>query len=327
MLFVHGLGEAPGVVQIGVGGLPPQDIGVFGVGQAARDAVIQPRAFLQAEEALGRAVVAVDEGAIALVHVRGDQLGAFGVGTGHDQGRGAHDVGGQARGDQVALMRLGRDQNLAAEVAAFLLRRQLVLEMDARSAGLDEGLHDLEAVQRPAETGLGVGHDGHEPVPLGAALGVLDLVGALQGAVDAAAQFRCGVGRVQRLVRIHGPGGVGVGRDLPARQIDGLQPGPDHLHGLVSGHGAEGVDIGLVVKQLPQAVGSALGQGVGDRDRAAQTQDVFRRIGPLDTVEAADGRRDEMGEAGGHVGLGSEAADIAAGLEEQNTPKSRMTQH
>ena len=240
-----------GVVQIGVGGLPPQQVGDVGVGQAARDAVVQAGAFLQAEEALGRAVVAVDEGLVALVDVRGDQLGAFGVGAGdRDRGR-AHDVGGQAGGDQIAAMRLGRDQDLAAQVAALLLGGQLVLEVDAGGTRLDEGLHDLEAVQRAAETGLGVGDDGGEPVALGAALGMLDLVGALQGAVDAAAQLGRGIGRVQRLVRIHGPGGVGVGGDLPARQIDGLQARADHLHGLVAGHGAQGVDVGLASAAAP----------------------------------------------------------------------------
>ena len=216
VLLLHGLGELLGVVQVRVRGLPPQQVGDVGIGQAARDAMIQARALLQAEEALGGAVFAVDEGLVALVDVRGDQLGAFGVGAGDRDGRRAHDVGGQTGGDQIAFMRLGRDQHLAAQVAALLLRRQLVLEVDAGGARLDEGLHDLEAVQRAAEAGFRIGDDRGEPVALGAALGVLDLVGALQGAVDAAAQFRRGVRRVQRLVRIHGRSGVGVGRDLPA---------------------------------------------------------------------------------------------------------------
>ncbi|MNE83334.1 hypothetical protein D3C80_1801430 [compost metagenome] len=132
---------------------------------------------------------------------------------------------------------------------------------------------------------------------------MLDLVGALQGAVDAAAQLRRGVGRIQRLVGIHGPGGVGVGGDLPARQIDGLQTGADHLHRLVAGDGAQGVDEGLVVQQLPQTIGAALGQGVGDRHRAAQAQNVVRRIGAFDAVETAGGRRNQIGE-GRHVRLG-----------------------
>ena len=145
-------------------------------------------------------------------------LRAFRVGAGDEDGRHAADVGGEPRGVEVADVRLGRDQDLAAQMAALLLRRELVLEMDARGAGLDIGLHDLEAVQRAAEAGLGVGDDRREPVALGAALGMLDLVGALEGAVDAAAQFRPGIGGVERLVGIHGAGGVGVGGDLPAAE-------------------------------------------------------------------------------------------------------------
>ena len=52
-----------------------------------------------------------------------------------------------------------RDQHLAAHVAALLLRRELVLEVDARRAGLDHRLHQLEDVERAAEARLGVGHD------------------------------------------------------------------------------------------------------------------------------------------------------------------------
>jgi len=39
---------------------------------------------------------------------------------------------------------------------------------------------------------------------------MLDLVGALQGAIDAAAHFGAGIGRIKTLVRIHRDRGVGV---------------------------------------------------------------------------------------------------------------------
>ena len=149
-------------------------------------------------------------------------------------------------------MRLGRDQHLAAKVAAFLLGGELVLEMDAGRAGLDIGLHDLEAVEGPAEAGFGVGDDRREPVALRAALAMLDLVGALQRPVDPPAQLGPGIGRIERLVGIHGAGGVGVGGDLPAREIDRLEAGADHLHRLVAGDRAQRVDIILAVQQLPE---------------------------------------------------------------------------
>ena len=69
----------------------------------------------------------------------------------------------------------------------FFSRGELVLEVHARGARLDHRLHQLEGVERPAEAGLGVGHDRREPVRSPLALGVLDLVGALQRLVDALA--------------------------------------------------------------------------------------------------------------------------------------------
>jgi hypothetical protein len=160
---------------------------------------------------------------VALVDIGRDEPGALGIGAGDQHGRNAAHVGREPRRIEIADMRLGRDQDLAAEMAALLLGGELVLEMNAGGARLDIGLHDLEAVERAPEAGLGVGDDGSEPVPVRAALGVLDLVGALQRLVDAAAQFRPGIGRVERLVGIHGAGGVGVGGDLPAGQVDGLE--------------------------------------------------------------------------------------------------------
>ena len=88
-------------------------------------------------------------------------------------------------------------------------------------------------------------------------------------------QLGRGVGRIERLVGIHGAGGVGVGRDLPAGEIDRLQAGADHLHRLVAGDRAERVDEVLLVEQLPQPVGAALGERVRDLDRAAQPLDVL----------------------------------------------------
>ncbi len=96
-------------------------------------------------------------------------------------------------------MGCSRDQNLAAEMAALLFRRELVLEVNARSAGFDEGLHDLESVQRSAETGFCIGDDRREPGVDGQALAFLrlDLVGALQRAVDALGKLRCGIRRIE----------------------------------------------------------------------------------------------------------------------------------
>ena len=63
-------------------------------------------------------------------------------------------------------------------MAALLLARELVLEVNAGGARFDHRLHQLVGVERAAEAGLGVGHDRREPVALALALGVLDLIGA-----------------------------------------------------------------------------------------------------------------------------------------------------
>ena len=186
----------------------------------------------------------VDERPVALVDVGGQELRGLRVGARDDQRRRAHHVGRQPRGVEVADMRRGRDQHLAAEMAALLLRSELVLEVNARRTRLDEGLHDLERIERPAETGFSVGNDRREPGLDGQpiALRRFDLVGALQRPVDAPDEFGRGVGRIERLVGIHRAGRVGVRRHLPSREVDRLQPGAHLLHRLVAGDGAERID-------------------------------------------------------------------------------------
>ncbi len=98
------------------------------IGDGARDARLD--AVPDLVETFGRAAcLIVDERLVALVDVRGQQLGGLGIGAGDDQRRRAHHVGGQPRRVEVADMRRRRDQHLAAEMAALLLRRQLVLVM------------------------------------------------------------------------------------------------------------------------------------------------------------------------------------------------------
>ncbi len=188
-------------------------------------------------------------------------------------------------------MRSRRDQNLAAKMAALLFRCELVFEMHARSARLDKCLHDFKSVERPAKTGFRVSDNRREPGVNRQALAFrgFDLVGALQGLVDALAQFRCGVGGVERLVGIHGGRGVGVRCDLPAGQVNRLEASADHLHGLITRQGAERVDEILLVNELPQTVRAHFGKGLAHLHRAAQLFDIGGRIGPLNAVKAAFG--------------------------------------
>ena len=123
---------------------------------------------------------------------------------------------------------------------------------------------------------------------------MLDLVGALQGAVDPLRKLWARIRRIERLVGIHGAGGVGVGRGLPAGQIDRLEARADHLHGLVASDGAERADRLVLLQQLPQLERAAAGERVLDRERAAQAQNVVGTVRTLDPVEAA-------GRSGNHV--------------------------
>ncbi len=123
---------------------------------------------------------------------------------------------------------------------------------------------------------------------------MLDLVGTLEGAVDAAAQFRTGIGGIEALVGIHRASGVGVGGDLPARQIDRRQARARLLHRLVAGDGAERIDVGLFLQRLPKPIGALLGQRIGDRHRAAQLLHFGRAIGTADAIETSCGRGNQL---------------------------------
>jgi hypothetical protein len=132
-----------------------------------------------------------------------------------------------------------RNEHLAAHVSAFLLARQLILEMHARCAGLDHGLHQLERVQRPTEPSLRVRDDRREPVRPSAALGPRDLVGALQRVVDAPDEPRNAVRRIERLIRVGVSCDVRVGGDLPPGDVDRVESRLDHLDGLPARERAE----------------------------------------------------------------------------------------
>ena len=66
------------------------------------------------------------------------------------------------------------------------------------------------------------------------------------------------------------PGGVHVAGHLPAADVDRLQPGLHHLHGLGPGLGPQGADVGFGAQQPPQPLGPQAGQGVFDLHRSPQ---------------------------------------------------------
>ena len=53
-----------------------------------------------------------------------------------------------------------------------------------------------------------------------------------------------------------------------------MRPALHHLHRLVAGQRAERGHVGLLVQELPQALGAEAGERVLDADRAAEALDV-----------------------------------------------------
>ena len=186
-------------------------------------------------------------------------------------------------------MRGSGDQDLAAEMAAFLFRRQLIFKVNAGCARFNIGFHDLVGIERTTETSLSISNNRQEPIAFRAAFRMFDFIGALQSAVDPTAEFRARICGIERLIRIHRTRRIGVCCHLPAGEINRLQTGASHLHRLVTGHRAERVDVILTLQQFPELVGAALGERLCNRKRAAQTDDFINRIRALDAIETAFG--------------------------------------
>jgi hypothetical protein len=132
--------------------------------------------------------------------------------------------------------------------------------------------------------GLGVGDDRREPVALVLALGTVDLIGAQQRRVDPADDGDASTG--YGLWSVHLARRVGVGGDLPAREVDRLEAGADLLDRHVAGQRAERGDVVLAVEQLPQPASAEAGDRVLDRIAAAQPLDVGPAVRARDAVEA-----------------------------------------
>jgi hypothetical protein len=267
--------------KVGLAGFAPQEIRIGRVGEPARHRLLE--AIARLVEALDR-TLAREEWLVVVVDVGGHEIGGLRIGARENDRRHAHAIGGEPRRDQLVDRLARRHQHLAAHVAALLHRRELILEVDAGGTRFDHRLHQLECVQDAAETGFRIGHDRREEVDVTGAFHVLDLVGARERVVDPAHDVRHRVDRVQRLVRIHFAGDVGVGRDLPARQVDRLEARLHLLQRLVAGHRAQRVDERFRVHELPELFGAAARERVLDVDRAAQAHDVLRRVAALDAL-------------------------------------------
>ena len=192
-------------------------------------------------------------------------------------------------------MGAGRDQNLAAQMAAFLFCRDLIFEVYAGNARFDEGTHDFITIQRATKTGFGIGHYRRIPVARRSAFAHFNLIGPAQGCIDFLGQFRRGIGRVKRLIRIHRARRVGVRSDLPTRQIDRFEARADHLHRLIARQCTKRVNVRFGFQQIPQLGGTMLGQCLLDMQRTAQSGDLIGGVVALDIVKAVGCRAGDEG--------------------------------
>ena len=270
--LVHGRGELLRLVEVGRRRLAPEDVRERRVGEGARDRRRDP--LLDAEEALGRPL-ARDERLVALVDVARQQRRRQGVGAGDEHGRDAGHVRGEAGGRERAQELARRDEHLAAEVAALLLRRELVLVVHAGGACLDHLGHQLEGVEGAAEAGLGVGDDRQPVVDVVPALGPVDPVGAEERVVQPPDELRRAVRRGTGSGR--GRSGRTGSRQLrPAQpeRVERLEPGLRHLHRLAAGERPSAAMYGSSCRRAPQPTRPEPGERVVDVDRAAQPHDL-----------------------------------------------------
>ena len=280
--LVDRLGVLARLAYVGRRGLEPEDVRVRRAGERTRDRRLE--AGPDAEEAF-RCPLPGEELLVGRVDVARQERRAQRVRAGDEHGRDAGDVGCQpGRGERAD--ELGRrDEHLAAQVTALLLRRELILVVDAGRAGLDHRPHQLVCLEWAAEACLGVGDDREQPVDV-PSLDRLDLAGAQQRVVQPADECGRAVGRVEALVGIRLPGEVRVRGDLPAGQVNRFQAGLCHLHRLAAGQGAESGDVIIALEELPEAFGATAGKRVLDVDRAAEALDVLVGIRALDSAPA-----------------------------------------
>jgi hypothetical protein len=176
----------------------------------------------------------------------------------------------------------GRHEHLAAEMAAFLLRRELILVVHAARTCLDHRAHQLIRVERPTEAGLRIGEDRRVPVRPVATLRPVDLIRTLQRVVQPLHELRRAVCGIEALIGIRLAGTVRVGRHLPAGEVDRLEARLHHLHRLAAGHRAERAHRLLALQQLPQPLGAVARERVLGNHGAAKPYRIGSAVCPPD---------------------------------------------
>ena len=111
-----------------------------------------------------------------------------------------------------------------------------------------------------------------------------NLVGAHESVIDGADDGGDAIGWIKALIGIHLAAQIGVGCDLPATQVNGLETGLGHLYGLVSSKGAQRRNVLLLMKQAPEFLRARTRQRVFHVDGAAKAAHVLVCIGAGNSV-------------------------------------------
>lgn len=290
-LLVDRLRELLRVLEIRLARLAPHEVRIRRIREAARDRLLEAR--LGAEEAFDRALAVRNGLSLSSMSDVMRSAASASVRATRTVGVPITSAASRAADSFATASRVGTS-TLPPMWPHFFTDASWSSKWNTRRAGLDHRLHQLERVQHAAEAGFRVRDDRREEIDVAFVAGVLafrplDLVGARQRVVDALDDERHRVRRIQRLVRVHFTGDVRVAGHLPARQIDGLQPGLHLLHRLVACERAQRIDEWFLVDEPPELFRAALRERVLDGDRAAQADHVVGRVAALDARPARIG--------------------------------------
>ena len=237
-------------------GFTPNQVSIRRIRQATADCLLN--ACMSTEEAFVGAL-AGNKFAVIRVAIGGDQIRRIGIGTSHQQGWNARNVGSQTRRNQFLDCFLSWHQYFTAHMTAFFHGRQLIFEVNCRCTGFNHRFHQFKGIQDTAKTGFRIGNDRQEVIDIARiarlnARGPLDLIGTTEGVVDPLHHSWHRVCRIERLIRIHAGRQVSVRRYLPSRQIDCFNTRFRLLQRLTASQCTEAVDVAffrLTVQQSP----------------------------------------------------------------------------
>ena len=130
----------------------------------------------------------------------------------------------------------------------------MVFKVDTCRPSFDHALHQFECIEVAAKTSFRVGDEWSKPIHPVFSFRVVDLVGAHERLVDSSHEVGDAVSWIEALIGIHLSRIVGIGRDLPATDVDSLQTCLHLLYCLVTRHRAQSRDISFGMQQFPKAL-------------------------------------------------------------------------